>query len=242
MSEENKQQILNSAISFFQQRIIANHIKNVQKCARLDTFNINPFITAYLAKFAFSDVNAETLAKALIYPRVLGTSITTSFGNQLQKFSTEVLSAYASTTAGMDIEYVDSRTNRHVYCQLKAGPQTINKDDVETICNHFKGIRNLLRVNGSNDFNPSTDCIVGIFYGNRASLSTNYKNIEKEGYTVLIGDEFWTSLTGDPTFYEELIGAMVNGGADASNEVLQQTIRELSNDIREHPDVVPICK
>lgn len=242
MEQEEKDEILHKATVFFEKHIIENHIKNTRKLSDIKEFNVNPFTAAYLANFAFGDTSPESLAKALIYPRVLGTSIATSFGTEIQRFNSEVLSSFASTTSGIDIEYKDAQRGRHIYCQLKAGPQTINKDDVATICGHFKGIVNLARTNGNSDINPLTDCVVGILYGTRSQLSANYKKIEEEGYTVLIGDEFWASLTGDPDFYEDLIDAMVRGDAASASGVLEETTRELTKAIEADPDVIPTSK
>ena len=61
----------------------------------------------YLAQFAFGNSDPEILAKVLIYPRVLGTSITTTFGNQKQAYCGSVLSGHGSLVNGMDIEFID---------------------------------------------------------------------------------------------------------------------------------------
>lgn len=107
MTEAERQAILSSAKTFFRTRIAENHKANTEKLTSLSKFNINPFTHKYLAQFAFGDSSPESMAKALIYPRVLGTSISTTFGTQLQYFCNEVLSSYASTTSGIDIEFID---------------------------------------------------------------------------------------------------------------------------------------
>ena len=96
VTEAERQAILSSAKSFFRARIAENHKANTEKLSSLEKFNINPFTHKYLAQFAFGDSSPESMAKALIYPRVLGTSISTTFGTQLQYFCNEVLSSYAS--------------------------------------------------------------------------------------------------------------------------------------------------
>jgi len=107
-------------------------------------------------------------------------------------------------TFGIDIEYYDLIDKRKKYCQMKAGPNTINKDDVTTIHNHFKSIKNLSTTN--NLKLQLDDMIVGVVYGNRKQISQHYKILEKEyNYTVLVGNEFWTRLTGDKNFYDDLI-------------------------------------
>ena len=135
MDNEQRKMILEKARSFFKTSIADSHAVNTRKLEKLSAFNVNPFTVHYLASFAFGDDSPKSLAKALVYPRVLGTSIATTFGNNVQTFCHEVLDGYASTTSGIDIEFVDAFDGRKKYCQLKAGPQTINKDDVETIEN-----------------------------------------------------------------------------------------------------------
>lgn len=230
MTEAEKQQILEKAKLFFKNRIATNHIKNTEKLAKEDIFNINPFTWRYLAKFAFGDTTPESLAKALIYPRALGTSVATSFGTNMQFFTVEVLNGFASTTQGIDIEFNDEIDGRHKYCQLKAGPTTINKNDIETIENHFKGVKNLARTNGLKI--SFDDCIVGVVYGEAKQLSANYKKIQDD-YPVLVGKEFWYHLTGDENFYNELINAFVEVVDDMkSSETMNQTIRLLAYDIQ----------
>lgn len=232
MTEEERQRILADAKSFFRTRIADNHIMNTEKLTSLKMFNINPFTHKYLAQFAFGDSTPESMAKALLYPRILGTSIATTFGTQLQYFCNEVLSSYASTTSGIDIEFVDAIDGRRKYCQVKAGPTTINHDDVKTIKDHFKAIRNLARTNHL-DLNVS-DCIVGVFYGTEGALCQSYKKIN-EDYPVYVGEEFWHRLTGDSDFYYDLIDAFAEVADDMDStaliqDIIQRLARELEGD------------
>ena len=230
MTEAERQQILSKAKQFFKTRIAENHLSDTRNLSSLYKFNINPFTHKYLALFAFGDSTPESMAKALLYPRVLGTSISTTFGTQLQYFCNEVLSSYASTTSGIDIEFIDSFDGRRKYCQVKAGPTTINHDDVDTIKNHFRAIRNLARTNHL-DLNI-TDCIVGVFYGTENTLSQSYKRINEE-YPVYVGAEFWHRLTGDSNFYYDLINAFAEVADEMdSTELIQQVLQNLANELR----------
>lgn len=232
MNKENMQHIITRSKIFFRDKVVTNHLKNTEKLTRLSAFNVNPFIHKYLAQFAFGDSSPESLAKALIYPRVLGTSITTTFGTQLQNYCNEVLSSYASVTAGMDIEFIDAEDNRRKYCQIKSGPQTINKDDVKTIKDHFKAVLNLSRTNHLNL--SFTDCVVGILYGDDYSINQFYREIN-ETYPVYIGAEFWYHLTGDRRFYYELINAFSEVALEMdSSATVQRVIKELAEDISNH--------
>lgn len=230
MTELERQEILDKAKIFFRTRIAENHIANTKKLVSLEKFNINPFTHKYLAQFAFGDSSPESMAKALLYPRILGTSIATTFGTQLQYFCSEVLSSYASTTSGIDIEFMDALDSRRKYCQIKAGPTTINHDDVETIKNHFRSIRNLARTNHLDL--SITDCIVGVFYGTKEALSQSYKKIDEE-YPVYIGEEFWHRLTGEANFYSELIDAFAQVADEMdSSHLMDEMVQRLALEIR----------
>lgn len=232
MNEQQRLEILEKAKYFFKEKVAKNHKKNTEKLADLKQFDINPFLQKYLANFAFGNDTPENLAKVLLYPRILGTSINTTFGTQLQYFCNEVLESFASTTSGIDIEFNDAIDGRHKYCQIKSGPNTINHDDVTTIKNHFIAIKNLARTNHMKDFNPMTDCIVGIFYGSPTDMSVSYKNIDKE-YPVFIGKEFWHRLTGDENFYFELIDVFAEVAVEIdSHEMIDEILQKLTLQIK----------
>lgn len=75
MTESEKCDILQKAKIWFKDSIIENHIKNTLKLSNIKEFNINPFLLAYLSNFLEGNHDPISIAKALIYPRVLGTSI-----------------------------------------------------------------------------------------------------------------------------------------------------------------------
>lgn len=148
MTTEQKQQIIESGKDFFREIIIPAHLKNLNEL-QLKDFNVNPFLINYLAAFLCGNTEPESLAKALVYPRVLGTSINTTFGTSLQSFITEIQAIVSSGSAipGIDIEFEDAFDGRKKYCQCKAGPQTINHDDVDTILAHFRQFKGIARTN-----------------------------------------------------------------------------------------------
>lgn len=87
------------------------------------------------------------VAKALFYPRVLSTSINTIFGNQIQNMLVELEIANGSMIKGMDIEFIDKIDGRKKWCQLKAGPNTINSEDIKPLIAKFTKTINLARTN-----------------------------------------------------------------------------------------------
>jgi len=228
MNQDKKDAILEKAQIWFKESISENHIKNTKKLVKVSKFDVNPFLVVYLSNFLTGNTKPESIAKALLYPRVLGTSITTSFGTNIQKFTNEVLSSFGSTTSGIDIEFIDQINNNKIYCQLKSGPNTINKDDVETIVGHFKKVINLGRTNNLRITHD--DMVVGIIYGDNASLNVHYKRITGEyDYPIYIGQNFWYRLTGDENFYSDLIHAIGQVAIEADfSEELEDVIIELS--------------
>lgn len=232
ISTDAKEAILIKAQDWFRTSIAENHIKNTEKLSNPTEFNINPFLTHYLANFLAGNSSRENLAKALIYPRVLGTSITTSFGSNIQKFANTVLDSFGSTTSGIDIEFIDQIDNTRKYCQLKAGPNTINKDDVETLAGHFRGVINLGRTN--NIRLTHEQLIVGVIYGEREELSSHYKRLESQFYhPIHPGKDFWHRLTGDPDFYSDLSKAIGQVAIESDyTKELEEVIQKLAKNLK----------
>ncbi|OIQ95294.1 hypothetical protein GALL_226670 [mine drainage metagenome] len=226
MTEQEKIEILNKVKEWFRTTIIPNHISNTEKLTDPDEFNINPFLVSYIAAYLTGELTPTSIAKALIYPRVLGTSITTSFGQNMQTFISDVLSdTFGSLVPGIDIEFTDALDGRKKYCQAKLGPNTINKDDVVTIHDHFRAAKNLGRTN--NLPVQQHDLVVGILYGESGQESSHYKKLrDTHDYPLYIGMDFWHRLTGDENFYAELTTAIAEVAIEAQGKDL---IEDVSN-------------
>lgn len=238
MNQAEKNIILEKAQKWFKDSIAENHIKNTKKLKDASKFDINPFLAVYLSNFLTGKAKPEGIAKALVYPRALGTSITTSFGTNIQKFTNEVLSSFGSTTSGIDIEFIDQINNNKIYCQLKSGPNTINKDDVETIAGHFKKVIHLGRTNNLRITHD--DMVVGIIYGDATSLNGHYKRITTDyHYPIYIGQNFWYRLTGDEDFYTDLIHAI---GEVASEADFTEELKEVIKELAKSPEVKQLSK
>lgn len=235
MQEQAKQRIIESGKQFFRKAIIPNHLKNLE-ALHLRSFDINPFLVNYLASFLCGDTEPLSLAKALVYPRILGTSINTSFGTNIQIFISSLaeVSGGASGIDGIDIEFVDAFDGRKKYCQCKAGPKTINKDDIATIMGHFAHLQYKARL----DRLPlqMDDLVVGVLYGEPSSLCGSYKVIDKT-YPVYSGPVFWEHLTGDKEFYHRLAKAfgevVEEDGIDGRGKI-KNLIETIAKEIKEN--------
>lgn len=196
-------EILNNTYDFFYEMFSdkANYYEKI----KYEKFQVNPF-TIQVAALAFSNtIDPNSIAKAIVYPFTLGTSLSTSFGTKFQEFMVNKVSSTISGSLidGIDIEYIDALDNRKKYCQLKSGPNTINKDDIKTIEDHFISLRNHANTNHV-PINIS-DFVVGVLYGDENDLSNMYKQIQKDGYNVYAGEDLWYHITGIHGLYHDLI-------------------------------------
>ncbi|MCF6358323.1 MAG: hypothetical protein L3J54_11010 [Draconibacterium sp.] len=197
-----EKELLKIVTEYFGDKIFKSHKENVLKNhSKLKSYKINPIIVKYLSKVLENDFTPLGIAKALYYPRVLGTSINTSFGTRIQNMFVDLGLASGSLIKGMDIEFIDKVDNRKKWCQLKSGPNTINSEDVNPLLKKFTSVTNLARTNAINLNN--SDLILGVLYGNEDQLSQHYKKINQL-FPVVIGKEFWHRITGFSTFYNKL--------------------------------------
>jgi hypothetical protein len=230
--EEQNRQIISKSKDWFREKVAPAHIQKVQEAASFSAgdFNINPFLVKYLANFIAGEATFDSVARALILPRVLGSSINTIFGMRVQSFITDTLgTTFGSQIPGMDIEFVDYIDGRKKFCQVKAGPRTINSDDVRPIKDKFGSARRLASQN--NLPVQLNDYVVGVLYGTPGDLSGHYLEIKKD-FPVFVGQEFWERLTGEKDFYLELSNAL----AEVADEydgvaVLEDSISKLAADL-----------
>lgn len=188
---------------YFKDKIFENHkLNSLKNNSSLKSYKINPIIVKYLSKILEDKFTPIGIAKALYYPRVLGTSINTSFGTRIQNMFVEIGLAKGSLIKGMDIEFIDKLDKRKKWCQLKSGPNTINSEDVNPLLRKFTVVTNLARTN-SIEMNNS-DLILGVLYGENDQLSQHYQKINKQ-FPVIIGQELWHRLTGFENFYSKLV-------------------------------------
>jgi hypothetical protein len=163
MPNRTEKELLSEIVKYFEIYIFENHINaSLIIHSRLKSYNINPIIVKYLSKVLEGNYSPEGVAKALFYPRVLGTSINTSFGTRIQNMFVQLQIADGSLIAGMDIEFIDKIENRKKWCQLKSGPNTINSEDVKPLIRKFTNTIQLARTNQALKNINNTDFIVGV--------------------------------------------------------------------------------
>ncbi|MCF8244327.1 MAG: hypothetical protein K9J37_05935 [Saprospiraceae bacterium] len=200
-----EKELAQKVVEYFEVNIFSNHIGAALNIhSRLASYNINPILVKYLSKVLKDDYSPMGVAMALYYPRVLGTSISTSFGTRIQSMFVELGIAQGSLIKGMDIEFVDRIDSRKKWCQLKSGPNTINSEDVKPLIKKFTDTINLARTNSALKGISNSDFIVGVLYGEISELSMHYKRID-QSHPVYVGRDFWHRITGYLGFYDSLM-------------------------------------
>lgn len=232
MNQKQKAKILEKAKAWMRDELIPAHRRNTLKLTSVKKFKTNPFLRSYLAYFLEGNDQPENIAKALIYPRVLGTSINTSFGQRVQGLMTKIFEGITgSQIPGIDLEFTDKIDGRRKYCQLKAGPDVINHDDVESITNHFQKAARIGRTN--NQPIQMTDYMFCLLYGEAGQENSFIKQLKKN-YVVVMGQEFWHRFTGDPDFYQDLIHSMGEVAIEVNMKAdLKKVIKKLSKEIEQ---------
>lgn len=231
-----EQELTIRIVDYFEKKIFEQHIKSTLKNhSKLKSYKINPIVVKYLSKVLDDKYSPEGIAKALYYPRVLGTSINTSFGTQIQNMFVELGIAQGSLIKGMDIEFFDKIDKRKKWCQLKAGPNTINSEDVKPLIKKFTNTINLARTNKALSGISNTDFVVGVLYGEPSELSMHYKKIDKT-HPVLVGKDFWHRITGYPNFYDQLVVALHESITNLNTkDFFKKGCDDLANEIRTSP-------
>lgn len=233
---ESKEELLDKIVDYFRAKIFEQHINTALNThSKLKSYNLNPIVAKYLSVVIEGDYSPEGIAKALYYPRVLGTSINTSFGTRIQDMFVELGIAQGSLIKGMDIEFVDKIDNRKKWCQLKAGPNTINSEDVNPLIRKFTDTINLARTNKALSGINNTDFIVGVLYGDKSELSMHYKKIDAQ-HPVFVGSDFWHRVTGHADFYNQLVSALHDTILNLdTKDFFKKGCDELANEIRTSP-------
>lgn len=201
MTEVQKQAIIDSGKDYFRTIIIPSHLKNLKKL-RLKDFDVNPFLINYLAAFLCGNTKPESLAKALVYPRILGTSISTSFGQNIQVFISQVseITGNASGIDGVDIEFIDAIDGRRKYCICVSSINGVK--ELSTLLEICK--KTTCQVDEENWLEIADDVVVGVMFGEKDQLGKEYKTLEKV-HPILCGSEFWEHLTGDKDVYNQML-------------------------------------
>lgn len=202
MTEQQKQEIFDYGKEYFRRTIIPNH-KSKFETLGLNDFKIDFSIIKYLAGSHCKTAETQhLLAMALVYPKVIETSIKTCFEQNNQSFISQLSQIIGETSEinGIDFEYVDAIDGRRKYCLCKSIIDE-EKDLVEILCDCKKAMH---AIDDEDWMNAIDDIVVVVPFGKKEELPEAYNTIATT-YTVLCGAEFWEHLTGYSDFYNRML-------------------------------------
>jgi len=231
-------ELRNELKGFFKSEFADSILKKLNTGYPISCFSINPLVLIALSSGIYGEVTSKNMAKALLYPRVLGTSISTTFGDKMQKLCISLLGANASAVPGMDIEFTDKTTNKKILCQLKSGPNTINSGDVAPIIKDMTSAFRLLQQNRVGANMP--EFAVAVTYGSDEELNAHYKKIKtynigaQMDVPIYIGKDFWFRLTGEENFYSDLISIFIElFDSENYSQIFESDLNTLAEEIEE---------
>jgi hypothetical protein len=185
---------------------------------KLNNLDLNPFL---LRAIGFK--SAEEIAEFLVNQR-LERSLVTSYGSRIQRIGKEI-SGSGTGTEGADILKV--KEGRNYYIQMKAGPNTVNKDISSTLNTLLKSATR--RNRGSVAF-------LGMTYGKPQSVSNIIQKYSEVDWRV--GREFWEFISDDPHCAKEIfdligeIESSITDDGSSFSERRQIVVSNLANEIK----------
>ncbi len=183
----------------------------------IDDLDFNPFLLRLLRLESPQDIAefmvAERLERGLV----------TSFGQRIQT----IIKMFASGTGVEGADICKERDGRRHYIQIKAGPNTINKDITNEI---NKLLSSAIRRNGG------SIPLLGMTYGKRERVNSIIQRYSQVNW--LIGAEFWEFISEDPECAHRIFeiageaSSEVPEGEKPFHERYRDKITELANQIR----------
>jgi hypothetical protein len=157
-------------------------LKRIEALQEVDStkIHLNPYLLRLL-----SLNSVQEIAEFVVSQR-LERSVVTSYGSRIQSIAKILADEGGTGVEGADICKV--KNGRRHYFQIKAGPNTPNKDITKMI--------NTLMA-GATRRNHGSVALLGMTYGNRESVSSIIQRYSQIDW--LIGKEFWAFIGDSPS-------------------------------------------
>lgn len=186
----------------------------------IGTLDFNPFLLRLLG---FE--TPREIAEFMVTQRTERGAVT-SYGTRIQAIAKLI------TTRGTGVEGADickEKNGCRYYIQVKAGPNTPDKDIVQQI--------NTL-LSGATRRNHGSVALLGMTYGKRDRVSSIIRRYSQIDW--LIGKEFWEFISDDPMFVQTLFGIVqdvadnyIPDGGLPFRARYTQTVEELAKQIQQ---------
>jgi hypothetical protein len=232
ITPERRREIIARAVEFCRNKVFGRNLKSLEeRFGKLTEYKLNPFTEEYIARLTHGDNSAGSAASSLLIFKVQQ-SLATTLGTKLQEFCSSELDCPGSMTSGLDMDFWDFVDERERFSQVKLGPATINDEDVDPMREKFtaamrRARRNNLRVSAD-------DFVIGVMYGKASQLNPPYRRLER-AFPIFVGQDFWTRVTGDASFYTEFSRAIMQLGRELANhELFSSAVAELTAEIEDY--------
>ena len=189
-------------VTFVRNNIGAFHDKKLESLQKLKLDILLRRKNPYL----FKSKNITTIGECVksLLDAYLSSQEETLFGNFLENLAiyvaVQVHEGWKSTATGIDLEFVNNQTRYLV--SIKSGPNWGNSSQINKMKEHFKNAQKLIRQNNTHTHIVSVN---GCCYGRD-------NKPDKGDYFKWCGQEFWTLISGDESFYTRIIEPL---GTDA---------------------------
>ncbi|MEP7136137.1 MAG: PmeII family type II restriction endonuclease [Chloroflexota bacterium] len=186
---EEVRMYVNNNIDIFHRR----RIELVSSTTLKDLIDKNP----YLLKAKNVATSAELVDGAL--SARLSSSEEEEFGKFLESLAVFVArkttGGHKSGATGIDLEFDHKKC--HYFISIKSGPNWGNSSQHKTLDRNLQSAVNVYRQDKGQ--NTRADSVLGICYG-KVRTARN-----KAGYLKLVGQNFWTFISGNQNLYKEII-------------------------------------
>ena len=223
-----------SAIAFLESNAFPRHVKNLKSLSPNDLV-LNHFSASYAAgTIGGVPLTANSLARALVIPRALGSSLSTIVSRQLRFFCGELPGVEVVGKHANQVNYTDRVDDTNRIGIFAGGPSNLNSPGRKTL----EGKLTRLHAQIGRSAPAPVVCVT---HGEISNLNSSFKKLDPK-YAVFVGGDFWHRVTGDPNFYRELSfrlswSAAAAGSKVALSDAIKRVEREIvkSRDIRVSP-------
>ncbi len=207
LDEDTKNQVRRIFEDFLQRRI------NTIQRLRLRDFNINPFLFRLLSE-QLGTKDARSIVQFLLRER-LEQGIVTSSGDMFQKLAL----IFCKPTGVEGADLVKEKEGQTYYIQLKAGPNTVDKDACQIISEKLRSAQRRHR---------GAITVFGMAYGSEEQISSIVQKY-LDADMKLIGKAFWEFISDDPDCLQEIYeiaGEVARNFRDKRGRTLAQLVQD----------------
>ncbi|MFB6268473.1 MAG: TdeIII family type II restriction endonuclease [Halobacterium sp.] len=144
-------------------------------------------------------------------------SIVTSFGYLIQDIAVTVAGDAAEETSG-NADLILHGRDGDTYIEIKSGTASSNKKMMREMSRQHEAVK---------AEHPDATTALGLTYGKREDVF-GIMDDYYEGDLILVGQEFWEYLSGDPDAYRDVVAAITDAREAARRESVHgKTIQQL---------------